>query len=254
MYPTILRIGSFEITSFGVLVAIAVLVGAGVLSRETERRGLDPSVAFEAVFAGVLGGLLGAKALYVLEHAWLGEPARGLIFDRAGLSWFGGLIGGVAGGAAAFARRGIGWRNALDAAGPALAIGQAIGRIGCFLVGDDYGTPTNLPWGMAFPNGSPPTLARVHPTQLYEAGALVVLFVWLRRSPRRTDRPGRVFARYLVGAGAIRFPLEFIRPNPHLIAGLSIAQAASAVAVVAGLGWLVAIRAASRQNAVSSRQ
>lgn len=238
MYPVLFRIGGLEITSFGALVALGVFVGSAVLSNEAKRGGLDAAAALEAVFVGVIGGLVGAKALYVAEHVWLGEPARGLIFDRAGLSWFGGLAVGIACALAVFAVRRVPWPPALDAVAPAVALGQAIGRVGCFLVGDDYGTPTALPWGLGFPNGSPPTVVPVHPTQLYEAAALVALFVWLRRVARRGARPGRVFARYLLGAGAIRFAIEFIRPNARLVAGLSIAQAFAAFAIVIGATWL----------------
>jgi phosphatidylglycerol:prolipoprotein diacylglycerol transferase len=103
--------------------------------------------------------------------------------------------------------------SGLAAAAPALAFGHAIGRIGCFMVGDDYGRPTTLPWAIAFPQGLPPTTTPVHPTQLYEAAALAILGILLLRW-RRERLPDRmVFARYLLGAGTIRFLIEFVRVN-----------------------------------------
>src|SRR4030095_4688814 len=162
MYPTFFRVppyvpivGNFEITSFGVLVAIGALVGLWVFGRELARSGLPPARG-DAAMAGVFGGLLGAKLLWVAEH--LGEePFRDLLFSRGGMSWFGGLAGGVGTALIVIWRQRVPIVATLAAATPALAIGHAIGRIGCFLVGDDYGRPSDLPWAVAFPKGLPPT-------------------------------------------------------------------------------------------------
>src|SRR5687768_11768010 len=186
MYPVLFRIGEFEITSFGVLVAVGALVGLWVFRRELRRSGL-PEDGTDAGVAGIIGGIVGAKLLWVAEH--LGEePAIDLLFSRGGMSWFGGFAGGVLAGLVVMHRKGLGRIALLAAASPALVIGHAIGRIGCFLVGDDYGTPSDLPWAVAFPEGLPPTSVSVHPTQLYEAFALVplamLLFHW-----RREGRP-----------------------------------------------------------------
>ena len=135
MYPTLFRIGNFDVTTFGVMVATGALVGLWIFGRELARSGL-PASAADAAMAGVFGGLVGAKLLWVAEHVGQ-EPFRDLVFSRGGMSWFGGLIGGV--GTAVIVMK---WRRlplvpTLAAAAPALAIGHAIGRIGCFLVGDD---------------------------------------------------------------------------------------------------------------------
>jgi phosphatidylglycerol:prolipoprotein diacylglycerol transferase len=151
VYPTFFRIGEFEVTSFGVLVAAAALVGLWILQRELERSGL-PDTAANAALAGVIGGLLGAKLLWTFEH--LGEDqALSLLLSRGGMSWFGGFAGGVGTGLVLLWRSRLPVVRVLSAATPALAIGHAIGRIGCFLVGDDYGRPSNLPWAVAFPDG-----------------------------------------------------------------------------------------------------
>ena len=126
----------------------------------------------------------------------------------------------------------------LAAATPALTIGHAIGRIGCFLVGDDYGRPTSLPWGVAFPQGSPPTSVPVHPTQLYEALALLPV-AWLLYQWRRRRRPDVfVLGAYLVLAGTSRFLIEFIRVDVRVVGVLSVAHLASLMAIGAGLGFL----------------
>jgi phosphatidylglycerol:prolipoprotein diacylglycerol transferase len=199
VYPTLVRIGGFEITTFGVLVATAALVGLWIFGREARRSGL-PSSAVDAAMAGVIGGLVGAKLIWAIEFSGT-APFASLLFSRGGLSWFGGLVGGVSTGLWFLRRRRIPLLAALSAAAPALAIGHAIGRIGCFLVGDDYGRPTTLPWGVAFPRGLPPTDVPVHPTQLYETAALVPIALLLVRWRRKGVPDAVVFGRYLVLAG-----------------------------------------------------
>lgn len=135
------------------LVALGALIGLWVFRRELHRSGL-PESAVDSAVAGILGGMAGAKLLWVFEH--LGEePALDLILSRGGMSWFGGLTGGVLAGLAVMQWKRLPKAAVLAAATPALAIGHMIGRIGCFLVGDDYGRPTDLPWGVAFPQGLP---------------------------------------------------------------------------------------------------
>jgi len=237
MYPVLFRIGDFEVTSFGVLVAIAALVGMWIFSREIARSGL-PGSATDAAVAGVLGGLLGAKLLWTVEFS--GEaPIANLLFSRGGLSWFGGLIGGVGTGLWMLHRRRVPLVPALAAATPALAIGHAIGRIGCFLVGDDYGRPSDLPWAVAFPEGRPPTVIAVHPTQLYEAAALAVI-AWLLVRWRRQHAADRVIlARYFILAGATRFVIEFIRVNLPVLGPFTLAQLISLSLVILGAVLLV---------------
>ncbi len=235
MFPVLLRIGSFELTSFGAMMAVAALVGVWIFRRELLRSTL-PETGVDAAVAGVLGGLAGAKLLWVAEHLHE-EPVLQLLLSRGGLSWFGGLVGGIAAGLAVMAWRHLPVIPVLSAATPALAVGHAIGRIGCFLVGDDYGRPTNLPWAVAFPKGLPPTSARVHPTQLYEA-ALLMPIAWLLfrlRHQRADDR--LVLGTYLIVTSVLRFSIEFIRVNERVALGLTVAQWACLGLVVVGV-WL----------------
>jgi phosphatidylglycerol:prolipoprotein diacylglycerol transferase len=132
----------------------------------------------------------------------------------------------------------------LDVASPAAALGYGVGRIGCLISGDgDYGIPTSLPWGMSFPNGLVPTTQRVHPTPIYEFLAALVIAHFLWRIGRRAvggARPaGEVFGWYLIATGVARFLVEFIRINPRSFFGLTNAQAASGVSVIAGVLLLV---------------
>lgn len=241
MYPVLFRIGAFEVTSFGVMVAVAALVGLGLFARELRRSSLPPDAA-DAGIVGVVGGLAGAKLLWTLEHAGEASPTE-LLFARGGLSWYGGLIGGVGAGLAYIVVKGWPVVPTLAAATPALAFGHLIGRIGCFLVGDDYGTPSSLPWAIAFPEGLPPTTVPVHPTQLYEAIGLGVLG-WLLLRWRRSVPDPVVLGRYLVGAGTLRFAIEFIRVNDRVVFGLSVAHLVSLAVVAVGADMLVRHRAA----------
>lgn len=236
MYPILFRIGDFEVTTFGALVALGALIGLWVLHSELKRSNL-PEEGMDAALIGVIGGLVGAKLVWAIEFRGDG-PFLSLLFSRGGLSWFGGFLGGVGAGLWALHRRRIPILGALAAAAPALAIGHAIGRIGCFMVGDDYGRPSDLPWAVAFPEGLPPTSVPVHPTQLYEAAGLTIiawaLIHWRRR--RRSDVI--MFGRYLVLAGALRFLIEFIRVNTPVLGPFTIAHLFSGAMVVGGLSLI----------------
>jgi phosphatidylglycerol:prolipoprotein diacylglycerol transferase len=242
--PVLFRIGSLEITSFGVLVALGALAGLWVFRRELARSGL-PDAAMDAAIYGLVGGLVGAKLLYVFEH--LEESTFfGLLLDRGGMSWFGGFLGGLIAGYVTIRAKGWPVLAVLSAATPALAVGQLLGRIGCFLVGDDYGHPTSLPWGVAFPQGLPPTTERVHPTQIYEAIFLGV-FTWVLIRWRRAGVPDRVvLGRYFAGVGAFRFALEFLRVNTRVLGPLTVAHL-FAMGVVA-LGLVLVLRRADARR------
>ena len=244
MYPVLFRIGGFDITTFGVMLAVGALVGLWILQRELRRSGL-PDNAIDAAVAGVIGGMVGAKLLWVFEH-FREEPFRDLLLSRGGMSWFGGFAGGILAGLAVMQRRRLPKLAVLAAATPALAVGHAIGRIGCFLVGDDYGRPTDLPWAVAFPEGLPPTSVPVHPTQIYEAIALVPL-AWLLFRWRLQGRPDAfVLGAYLVSAGMIRFLIEFLRVNIRVVGPFSVAHLASLMAVAVGAVFLARATTSAR--------
>jgi phosphatidylglycerol:prolipoprotein diacylglycerol transferase len=240
VYPTLVRFGEFEVTTFGALVALGAVAGLWILHRELIRSGLPASSGVDAALIGVLGGLAGAKIVWAIEFRH-DAPFLSLLLSRGGLSWFGGFLGGVGAGVWSLYRRRIPLVPALAAAAPALAIGHAIGRIGCFMVGDDYGRPTDLPWGVTFPRGLPPTMVPVHPTQLYETAGLA-LIAWLLIGWRRAGAAdGIVFGRYLVLAGALRFAVEFIRVNAPVAGPLTLAQLFAVAIMVTGM-WFMRFR------------
>jgi phosphatidylglycerol:prolipoprotein diacylglycerol transferase len=240
MYPTLFRLGEFEVTSFGALVALAALTGLWIFHRELARSGLPPS-GVDAALVGVLGGLAGAKIVWAIEFRH-DAPFLSLLLSRGGLSWFGGFLGGVSAGLWSLRRRRIPLLPALAAAAPALAVGHAVGRIGCFLVGDDYGRPTHLPWGVAFPRGLPPTAVPVHPTQLYETVGLALIAWALVRWRRRSVPDAVVFGRYLVLAGMLRFAIEIVRVNAPILGPLTLAQLFSCGIMVVGAAFIARAR------------
>jgi phosphatidylglycerol:prolipoprotein diacylglycerol transferase len=243
MYPVLFRIGGFEITTFGVMVALGAMAGLWLFRRELKRRGL-PDAATDSAIAGLLGGLLGAKLLYVAEHMST-ESVWSLLTDRGGMSWFGGLVGGLAAGLLVMVRKRWPIVPVLSAATPALALGHLLGRIGCFLVGDDYGRPTTLPWGVSFPEGLPPIFEPVHPTQLYEAAFLGGL-TWLLLKWRRSGVADlTVVGRYLVLAGGFRFALEFLRLNVRVAGPLTVAHLFALGIMVVGVTMMMRARPAS---------
>lgn len=208
--------------------------------RELKRASL-PQDATDAAYAGIFGGLLGAKLWWTVEFFGT-APFLSMLFSRGGLSWFGGFTFGLSAGLLAIRLKRLPLLPTLAAAAPALAIGHAIGRIGCFLVGDDYGKVSDLPWAVAFPEGLPPTLDRVHPTQLYEALPLFLLGGLLLQLRRGGASDRTVFAVYLLLAGGTRFAIEFVRVNAQVLGPFTVAHVASAAAIGLGAILLVAKR------------
>ncbi|MCY4263196.1 MAG: prolipoprotein diacylglyceryl transferase, partial [Candidatus Dadabacteria bacterium] len=182
MFPELLRIGDFQITSFGAMVALASLVAFWVSGMEFERKGISKKVHEHIFLASLVGGILGAKILFLIENIplrdLLSSPLHYLLL-RGGLTFYGGFLLACFAFFVVIKKHGQGFWKVFDAIAPALAIAYAIGRVGCFLVGCDYGITCALPWAMSFPKGSPPTLEMVHPTQLYETIIMSLVFIAL---------------------------------------------------------------------------
>jgi len=260
MYPTLIKLGSFEITTFGLMMFAAFIVGGWVLTRQFRRYGLSEDAASSIVMAAAIGGIAGAKIYYaILFRDWH------LLLDRAGLVWYGGLLGGVLCCSAYLLIKKIDFLTVADAAAPALAIGYALGRIGCFLVGDDYGRPTESWVGIAFPKGSPPTTAeslrqfgvhidpsippdqllRVHPTQLYESASAFVMFAILMYAAKRPHARGRIFGLFLILMGIERFLVEIVRAKDDRFLGpFTIAQLISVIIFICGTALVLKARSA----------
>lgn len=248
IYPLIFKLGPLEITGYGIMMMVGFLMGGWLITLELRRRGLYEEYAADITVAAVVGGIVGAKLWYWVLNG-------GSLFSRGGLVWYGGFVGGFLAVMLNGWRLKVPIRWTFHLCAPALAAAYALGRIGCFIVNDDYGHPTTLPWGVKFPQGLPPstalnlqeqfgipmapgtdpaTVLAVHPTQLYEATLMLIAFVLLWRLRLRARPTGWIFGIYLVCAGVERFLIEIVRAKDDRIFGpLTIAQAVS-IGLVAG--------------------
>ena|SRR6516165_9568283 len=247
MYPILFQFGPLTIYSFGAFMALAALSAAWVVHAELKRRGYDTELASTIVFAAAVGGLLGARILFIIEewNNFLAAPMN-YILTGAGFTWYGGFLGGVIAVSWVMKKNNIPWLVGADIAGPALALAYGVGRIGCHVAGDgDWGKVTDVPWGVAYtraivgwadPNtGIPyPPGVRVHPTPIYEFIAGVVVFGILWSLRKRDYAPGTIAWLYLILSGFARFIVELWRINPPLALGLSEAQWFSVVLMILG--------------------
>jgi phosphatidylglycerol---prolipoprotein diacylglyceryl transferase len=243
-----LHIFGLTIQTFGLMLALA-LVSSGVLvGWRLKELGLPFDWVYEIMFCAGVGGIAGAKLWYVVETGDLGS-----LFSGTGLVFYGGALGGALAVMAYAKYRGFLDYRLFDMGAPALAIGYAVGRLGCQLAGDgDYGIPSDLPWAMAYPDGTVPTTDEVHPTPIYEFLVMSGVTWWLW-SHRDKLRPGELIGWWALLAGIERFLVEFIRRNEDIWGPLSLAQFVSVVMIVAGGWWLLRVRSQSSTTVPSSR-
>lgn len=237
MYPELFRIGDFPISTFGLMMAIAFLVGSWITAIRMKEEGLDPDLATTLLVYVMLGGIAGSKLYFAVDvHLRTGIPFTQLLFARDGITWYGGLVLATVAGAIGCRIHGAPVLTVMNCTAVGGAVGQAIGRVGCFLVGDDYGMPTDLPWGVAFPVGAPPTLEPVHPTQIYEILWLLPVagLLWKRR-----HRSPFLFGEYLALNGLGRLFVEMLRVNPKVALGMTEPQFVGIALIVGGgASWL----------------
>jgi phosphatidylglycerol:prolipoprotein diacylglycerol transferase len=242
MQPEI-HLGPLDLQTFGICFALAFLASGALVGRRLHELGKPRDWAYEMIFAAMIGGVVGSRIDFLIQN-WdeVSGDLVGNIFSGSGLVWFGGLVGGALGVILWAHWRGWLGLALLDACAAPLALGYAVGRIGCQLSGDgDYGVASDVPWAMAYPDGTVPTTQEVHPTPVYEtlAMGLATLVLW-----RLRDRvaPGALFALYLIFAGGERFLVEFIRRNDSVVAGLTLAQLLSLAMLAGGAAMLASRR------------
>ncbi len=249
MKPEVELLG-ISIKTFGVMFALGFLACGAVVARRLRELGRPVDWAYEIVFSALLGGVIGARGYYVIQnYGQVKHDLLGSIFSGSGLVWYGGAIGGAIGVIAWMHRRKVLELQMFDMCATALALGYAIGRIGCQVSGDgDYGIRSHLPWAMGYPHGTVPTPpgVTVQPTPIYETVAmcLVAYLLWHLRD---RVRPGAVFALYLVLSGLERFLVEFIRRNKEILLGLTAPQVESVGLLLIGL-VLLALMARSGEG------
>lgn len=274
MYPILFEYGPLRIGSYGVLLAIAFLSGFLLINWQFRKNKCDVELAWDLHFLAIFGGMIGSRLMFIIENfrAFLADPMS-MIFSTTGFSVLGGYVLALI--LCTFRVRSAGepFFKLADLYVPGMAIGYAIGRLGCITAGDGcYGLPCDLPWAMSFPNGLVSTLSaqnpslaatyarlfpgttvpvdiHVHPTPLYESGAtFILLFILLFINWRIGS--GRRFAFFLVWFGISRFFVEFIRLNPFDYLGLSSSQFLSLFFILAGI--IVAATSSARSAHLDS--
>ena len=263
-HPFQFNIGPLQFTGFGIAVVMGFVIAQMISQEEMKRLGRDPAPIADMILGAVIGGLLGAKLYFVVV---LGNWDA--LFTRGGFVFWGGLIGGAIGVLAIARYKKVPIWTTLEVGAPALAAAYAVGRTGCWAVGDDYGRPWDGPLAVQFPEGAPPstagimarefevsfppdtdpsTLVAVHPTQLYEVAMAMAMFTIIWRLRRHKHRDGWLMGVYLVLAGIERFIVEFFRAkDDYLAIGLTVAQTIALAAIAAGIGLLIARRGTPAQ-------
>ncbi len=237
MYPRLFQIGPFTLFSFGLMVILGFLAGVALGARLCRERGMKGDALFDSAVVILIAGIAGARLLFVALH-W--REYSGHAFEiaatwKGGMSFHGGVGAGILTGMLCMKRRRLPALAMSDAAAPGLALGYAIGRIGCFLNGCCYGTPTAAPWGVHFPESGPGIHS--HPTQIYGAAfnfALTAFLIWTYRRPYRI---GQNLMLFITGYSVYRFLVEGLRSGVTakvLALGLTEAQWFSLFAVLAG--------------------
>ena len=264
MYPEIFRIGSFPINTYGVFLAISFLCAILVAVRLAERDGLPREKIYDLSLWMLLAGLVGSKIMMLFtEPEYRANPLQLLSLDflRSGGVWYGGLIGAVLASYLLMKRYQLPWWKTADAFAPGIAIGNFFGRQGCFAAGCCWGKPTSLPWGVKFTEAGHeitgvPTDTYLHPTQLYESFAMLLVFLFLLWLHKRKRFSGQVILAYALIYSVIRFAIEFVRDDPRgdvlgltTLTGLSTSQMISLVIGITALIVLIVRRRRAQQVA-----
>ena len=239
MHPVLFKIGPLTIYSYGVMVAVAFLTAALLMRSRACNFGIRPAVVLDLITWIFISGIAGARLMYILVNPdiFIADPLEMVMLHHGGLVFFGGLLGGLLGSMLFVRKRGLSFPNIADLMAPYVALGQAIGKIGCFLNGCCYGRPTNLPFGIIFPGLPGPR----HPAQIYESLCYLALFVFLIFLQRRRQFFGGVFLLYVMLYSTARFFIEYARGDTStLLPHLTIFQAISLIVFAGSMALYIA--------------
>ena len=265
MYPELFRIGNFPINTYGVFLALAFLCAILITVKLAARDGLAREKIYDLCLWMLLSSLIGSKILMLFtepeyrDHPW---QLLSLDFLRSGGVFYGGLIGAILAGYFLMRRYKLPWWKTADACAPGIAVGNFFGRQGCFAAGCCWGKPTTLPWGVKFTElgheiTGVPTDTYLHPTQLYESFAMLIVFFFLLWLHKHRRFSGQVILFYALLYSVIRFGIEFLRDDPRgdlfgltTLTGLSTSQI---ISLLVGTGALVMLIVRWRRAAALTR-
>ena len=223
MYPVLIQLGTFELRSYGIIVALSFFLGLWLSTKEAKRRGLDPGLVQDFALYALAGGIIGARLYFVLfskPSYFLQNPWEIVAIWHGGIGIIGALLGGLVTTLWYCRRKKLSFWRFADTLAPGVVLGQAAGTLACLLNGDSYGRPTDLAWAITYtdPRAMAPLNVPLHPVEIYEMAIyfLVFLLVWQTRKKYKTD--GFAFLTYLAGYGAARVSVEFFRGSPAIFA------------------------------------
>jgi len=255
MYPVLIQLGTFELRSYGIIVALSFFLALWLSAREAKRSGLDHALVHDFAFYALLGGIVGARIYYVVfsnPAYFVQKPWEIVAVWHGGIGIVGALLGGFLTALWYCRRKQLSFWRFADILAPGVALGQATGVIACLLNGDSYGKPADVAWAITYtdPRALAPLNIPLHPVEIYEMAAylLVFLLVWQTRGKYKT--PGFAFLTYLAGYGAARFAVEVFRGNPAIFAWrIPAAQVFGVVLVLAAIaGFYVLGQARARRR------
>lgn len=255
MRPVLIKFDGIGIPSYGTMLVISFIVALFLVKREAKKHNISPVLIENLAFWLMVGVIIGGRLLYVLFHL---NEFRDIIsiFEiwNGGMMFFGGFIGAFIAGVIYVKKQNLSISLLSDIISPSIALGEFFTRIGCFLNGCCFGTPTELPWGIHFPNGSFADRAgldcAIHPTQLYSSLFGLLLFFLLQRMLHRPHSRGSIFAYFLIFYGGFRFGVDFVRYYEN-ISNLLINQLISIIIVIAGIFILIKTKRANQFRAKS---
>lgn len=256
MFPVLFKLGPLTVHTYGVAIALAFLLGILLVRRGAKQKDINPEFAYDIVLAAMLGGLIGARTIYVIKNwsEFAQNPLTVLATWQGGLVFYGGLVGGAIAVLLVTVRvRRLPAGKVADIVAPALALGSAIGRLGCFANGCCYGQETHVPWAVTFSDGASaasPLGTPLHPTQLYEFSYNILIFAVLLWAEKRFKSDGLLFWLFVTLYGLFRFIVEFFRANPIAFAGMSASQIFSILMFITGLTVIVFHYSAQKRSKV----
>lgn len=255
MYPVLVQLGTFELRSYGIIVALSFFLGLWLSAREAKRTGLDPGLVQDFAFYALIGGIVGARIYFVVfsnPAYFLQKPWEIVAIWHGGISIIGALLGGFLTALWYCRKERLSFWRFADTLAPGVALGQAAGVIACLLNGDSYGKRADLAWAITYtdPRSMAPLNVPLHPVEIYEIAAYLLVFLLVWQTRERYKTAGFAFLTYLAGYGAARFSVEFFRGNPAIFAwGIPAAQVFGvALILVSVVGFYVLREAGGRRH------
>ena len=259
MYPVLAKFGTFELRSYGIIVLLSVFLGLWLSAREARRKGIDPELVKDFAFYALLGGIAGARIYYVVfsnPAYFLQKPWEIVAVWHGGIGIIGALLGGFLAALWYCRKKQLSFWRFADALAPGVAPGQAAGVIACLLNGDSYGKPADLAWAITYtdPRSMAPLNVPLHPVEIYEMAAYLLVFLLVWQTRGRFKTPGISFFTYLAGYGAARFAVEFFRGNPAIFAwGIPAAQVFGVVLLLIAVAGFYLLGGGGRIKQIARR-